>query len=587
MRAADLVDIESDNELDTRRSAANDNTLQHTITLVQTTLVLLASFPKPLRVLSFCGLARQGKSTCANLLVLHLMRAAGLDPPARPVFAMSSRQQACTVGIQVTTDPICIPGVEGTFVVVDTEGSDRGNDLITAKLMAISALFSDVLVYHHRGPLSGTDWERLLCIGEQLRLVDLPGPDVRLLQESLFPSVVFLRRTVSDAELTAPDMRLGQRAPGAGRFAAVQFSNRSQSARLAELAILMTLTDNIRGAAATQRSPDPNSAASAIDEVEAWFAANFAPSVPVGTLLGHEAIGFDAATFPMEVLGTALCEAGTREVTAASLCRAVSAYFRGSLQGFIDSMRESAKFSRMVALFPKRSMLMTRCTTTEDERLLAEPSLSATSAFGETAAEAMEVLSEELKGPQSPHRPRSHVELLQLAAPQINSSGVVLASLLHFVQKAQADHLIEELIGEHETALLDATTVDAFPLREAFTERLEGFMEQRAFGDATRQYGRSVLEFKLKQQVAARLVAMREAETEELRRAVERIEADNAASEQQREELREELRCAAAKLEEARNDATRAAAAFKEQQARLGEALERERRARKKKCSMM
>jgi hypothetical protein len=100
-------------------------------------------FQPPLHILSIVGIARRGKSTLVNMLLQKL------GEPYNPnvLFKTLEGTDVCTYGIWMYNYPIP-HHQEGTWLIIDTEGTDRNDDRVTQVLSAISTFISSHLIFN-------------------------------------------------------------------------------------------------------------------------------------------------------------------------------------------------------------------------------------------------------------------------------------------------------------------------------------------------------------------------------------------------------------------------------------------------------
>ncbi len=189
--------------------------------VVPSAAALLASFPGPLYVIAIAGKARKGKSTLARLLVLLLMR---LAPPgtytateiaavaASAMFAVGHQlNTVVTAGIDFWGEPIPRADGNGYWVVIDTEGTERGDDQLTAHLTAASVFLASTTVYH-TDSFANSDVDKLFCVAELLSLPPTFAADHAAAVADMFSDLLVHWRSWSTSRLRA-DGLLVDRAP--------------------------------------------------------------------------------------------------------------------------------------------------------------------------------------------------------------------------------------------------------------------------------------------------------------------------------------------------------------------------------------
>ena len=120
------------------------------------TLEWLGNLPGPLCVLAIAGPLRSGKSCLMN----HLFGAAGGE-----AFRVGGTIVSTTHGMWIcAARPGCLPGVDGTVLLLDTEGLgalESDSPQREPQLFALTALLSSVVLYNSFGLVSDRAVERL------------------------------------------------------------------------------------------------------------------------------------------------------------------------------------------------------------------------------------------------------------------------------------------------------------------------------------------------------------------------------------------------------------------------------------------
>ena len=120
------------------------------------TLEWLGNLPGPLCVLAISGPLRSGKSCLMN----HLFGAAGGE-----AFRVGGTIVSTTHGMWIcAARPGCLPGVDGTVLLLDTEGLgalESDSPQREPQLFALTALLSSVVLYNSFGLVSDRAVERL------------------------------------------------------------------------------------------------------------------------------------------------------------------------------------------------------------------------------------------------------------------------------------------------------------------------------------------------------------------------------------------------------------------------------------------
>ena len=108
--------------------------------------VFTADSTDPLYIIALVGKSRLGKSTLAKMLVVHLMRIAPegsyTDAEIEAVcsedrlFEVVAGANPITTGVQFWGEAIPRVG-GGKWMVIDTEGTDQGSDVLTGQLTAV------------------------------------------------------------------------------------------------------------------------------------------------------------------------------------------------------------------------------------------------------------------------------------------------------------------------------------------------------------------------------------------------------------------------------------------------------------------
>lgn len=133
---------------------------------------------KALLVLAFSGKARQGKSTIASILA-RFMDPELADQLADDLFEIQATHTPVTDGIWLL--PKCIPFQDPTdgstryLLIIDTEGVDRGDDRVTARITAVACFLSSLLVLHVRGDFNNNDLKALSSMQTLLSGADANG----------------------------------------------------------------------------------------------------------------------------------------------------------------------------------------------------------------------------------------------------------------------------------------------------------------------------------------------------------------------------------------------------------------------------
>ena len=96
----------------------------------------------PVKVVAAVGDARIGKSTLLNMAYLHWDKdyPRGGDLP----FDVGSSTKACTRGVWIHVRRL---PEGGSLVLVDVEGTQLGNDAITAQLSALTTVMSSFILH--------------------------------------------------------------------------------------------------------------------------------------------------------------------------------------------------------------------------------------------------------------------------------------------------------------------------------------------------------------------------------------------------------------------------------------------------------
>ena len=146
--------MDADNDLRTPRRLASWDSGE--IELHADTLAWLGSLPGPLCVLAIAGPLRSGKSCLMN----HLFGAAGGE-----AFRVGGTIVSTTHGMWIcAARPGCLPGVDGTVLLLDTEGLgalESDSPQREPQLFALTALLSSVVLYNSFGLVSDRAVERL------------------------------------------------------------------------------------------------------------------------------------------------------------------------------------------------------------------------------------------------------------------------------------------------------------------------------------------------------------------------------------------------------------------------------------------
>jgi len=139
-------------------------------------LKALAGFTPPYNILSITGTARRGKTTLLNIL---------LGNPAIP-FKTSSSTEACTAGVWVWSKQVQIGDKQ--VILVDTEGTEKGNDTNLAKFITFASIVASVLVLNVDVDINNTTLKQLSIMTSMTSLLE--GDNKR----ALFPTLLFLVR---------------------------------------------------------------------------------------------------------------------------------------------------------------------------------------------------------------------------------------------------------------------------------------------------------------------------------------------------------------------------------------------------------
>jgi len=164
-------------------------------TVHQTALNYVLNFPGKLYILSVCGAARQGKSSILNILLrsFYTEQALSTAQIKQNGFKVSNNAEACTRGIQVWCDPI--PFLDGSLLIMDSEGTGTGNDSDLGILTALLSQISSLVMFNIQNDFNNTSIQSLSIMSSVSRL--------SLGQCQRPPLVVLVR----DAQLDIPNAK--------------------------------------------------------------------------------------------------------------------------------------------------------------------------------------------------------------------------------------------------------------------------------------------------------------------------------------------------------------------------------------------
>lgn len=115
--------------------------------LNENALLLIERLPPPVKVLAAVGDARIGKSTFLNMVHLHWDSGDAVSDngasDAELPFEVGSTTEVCTTGVWLHVHRL--PD-GGSLVLVDVEGANLGNDVVTEQLSAFTAVMSSYIL---------------------------------------------------------------------------------------------------------------------------------------------------------------------------------------------------------------------------------------------------------------------------------------------------------------------------------------------------------------------------------------------------------------------------------------------------------
>jgi hypothetical protein len=160
------------------------------IEILEENFKVFKNFPKPVIALSTVGTARMGKSTFNSLLITDKL----VDK--NKAFKISNSTEVCTLGIWVWSKPILFPDNTGSFILIDTEGTEKGDAEYLAKIIGISTLISSVQIFNVSKDFNNTSLEQLGIISSIINLVEKDKE-----KKKIFPHLCIVIRD-SQLELT-------------------------------------------------------------------------------------------------------------------------------------------------------------------------------------------------------------------------------------------------------------------------------------------------------------------------------------------------------------------------------------------------
>lgn len=199
-RAVCLVAVEEAGAFEARKRAAGDDghDMLPKMWVTEEGLAVLKSFPRGphvrLRVVGVTGKARKGKSTICAALVRRFRRQVQ-DLRKEHMFDTGHGRRTVTSGVWIWGEAIPIPREEGGgfLVIIDTEGTERGNDTTTAQLTAISCFLSGNLMLHVDGGVSNADLRGLMRLVVTMKQSGMAGDTTR----AMYPRLTICSRSMT------------------------------------------------------------------------------------------------------------------------------------------------------------------------------------------------------------------------------------------------------------------------------------------------------------------------------------------------------------------------------------------------------
>ncbi|KAJ3433844.1 guanylate binding protein [Anaeramoeba flamelloides] len=152
----------------------------------------LSRFPGPLFPIAITGEARKGKSTFLNYLTSYLHSNSQFEQH----FQVLSTSESVTSGIWLWNEAIpCTrlkANLKGYILLLDCEGTNLGDDLLTSKLLTLSSLMSSLLILNQTMPLNNLTFDNLGAITQIANIIK-KGKNQRR-KKNPFPSLLFLMR---------------------------------------------------------------------------------------------------------------------------------------------------------------------------------------------------------------------------------------------------------------------------------------------------------------------------------------------------------------------------------------------------------
>jgi hypothetical protein len=135
------------------------------IKILEKNFEVFKNFQKPIYALSTFGTSKMGKSTLNNLILDD-------NQDKNNAFGVSNSSEACTLGIWVWSKPILLPNNSGSFILIDTEGTEKGDTEYLAKVIGISTIISSVQIFNVSKDFNNSSLANLSIISSIVNLVD-------------------------------------------------------------------------------------------------------------------------------------------------------------------------------------------------------------------------------------------------------------------------------------------------------------------------------------------------------------------------------------------------------------------------------
>ncbi|KAJ5075969.1 hypothetical protein M0811_06831 [Anaeramoeba ignava] len=138
---------------------------------------------KPIHILSIIGVTREGKSTLLNCISSLYEK-----KNSETKFEIFGGADACTSGIWVKQ----IELNDKIILLIDSEGTNKGNDVITQKIITLVSLLSSVLIINFSKTIKNDTFKSLSGIQSIAKIIK--NPKRGNVPESPFPNLIFLLR---------------------------------------------------------------------------------------------------------------------------------------------------------------------------------------------------------------------------------------------------------------------------------------------------------------------------------------------------------------------------------------------------------